>query len=217
MRNKIPSFIVTIIGLVLIAEYFVDAPFLSSLASEFKNWGVILGAAAIVLGIVNIVVVNVRAVRNRKADRVSTSLLFVALAVFGSLGIIKGTELPFYQTMYTNMYIPMATTIFSMKIFYMLSAAYRSFVAKRGEATVMLGISLITLVTVVSIGEQIFPCPCNFGLASASTERSRPTWNTAWCRSGFICNCFEDYLWDTNEAMSVYMRGIWRISINFAT
>ena len=39
MRNKIPSFIVTIIGLVLIAEYFVDAPFLSSLASEFKNWG----------------------------------------------------------------------------------------------------------------------------------------------------------------------------------
>jgi hypothetical protein len=157
MRNKIPSFIVTIIGLVLIAEYFVDAPFLSSLASEFKNWGVILGAAAIVLGIVNIVVVNVRAVRNRKADRVSTSLLFVALAVFGSLGIIKGTELPFYQTMYTNMYIPMATTIFSMKIFYMLSAAYRSFVAKRGEATVMLGISLITLVTVVSIGEQIFP------------------------------------------------------------
>ena len=44
-----------------------------------------------------------------------------------------------------------------MKIFYMLSAAYRSFVAKRGEATVMLGISLITLVTVVSIGEQIFP------------------------------------------------------------
>ncbi len=157
MRNKIPSFIVTIIGLVLIAEYFVDAPFLSSLASEFKNWGVILGAAAIVLGIVNIVVVNVRAVRNRKADRVSTSLLFVALAVFGSLGVIKGTELPFYQTMYTNMYIPMATTIFSMKIFYMLSAAYRSFVAKRGEATVMLGISLITLVTVVSIGEQIFP------------------------------------------------------------
>ncbi len=157
MRNKIPSLIVTIVGIVLIAEYFVDAPFLSSLASEFKNWGVILGAAAIVLGIVNIIVVNLRAVRNRKTDRLSTSLLFLALAIFGSLGVIKGTEFPFYQAMYTNMYIPMATTIFSMKIFYMLSAAYRSFVAKRGEAAVMLGISFITLITVVSVGEQIFP------------------------------------------------------------
>lgn len=121
MRNKIPSFIVSFVGIVLIAEYFIDAPFLSTLASELKNWGVILGAAAIVLGIVNIVVVNMRAVRNKKADAASTSLLFIALIVFGALGVFAGTEHPLYQKMYTNMYIPMATTIFSMKIFYMLS------------------------------------------------------------------------------------------------
>jgi len=157
MRNRLPSYIVTIVGIILIAEYFIDAPFLTTLASELKNWGVILGAAAIVLGIVNIVLLNIRAVRNKRAEIASTSLLFVALIVFGALGVFGGTEHPLYQKMYTNMYIPMATTIFSMKIFYMLSAAYRSFVAKRGEAAVMLAISLITLITIVPVGEQIFP------------------------------------------------------------
>lgn len=157
MKNKLPSIIVTIVGLLLVVEYFFNAPFVSTIASEVKNWGVILGAGAIILGIVNIIAVNLRSVRSRKSDVVSILLLFVFLAIFATLGISQGTESSLYQKLYTSMYVPMATTIFSMKIFYMLSAAYRSFTARRVEAGIMLGISVIVLVTIVPLGEKLFP------------------------------------------------------------
>jgi hypothetical protein len=110
-----------------------------------------------VLGIANLVAVNLHSMRSKAGDPVATWGLFAALAVFGVLGILKGTSYPMYQKLYSSTYIPMATTIFSMKIFYMLSAAYRLFVAKRAEATVMLIVSMVTLITVVAIGEQLIP------------------------------------------------------------
>lgn len=157
MKQKLPSFIVAAVGVLLIAEYFVKISWVTSLASEVKNWGVILAAGAIVLGIANLVAVNTHSLRSRSADPISTWSLFAALAVFGVLGVFTGTSAPLYQKLYTSTYVPMATTIFSMKIFYMLTAAYRSFVAKRAEATVMLVVSLITLITVVAVGEQLIP------------------------------------------------------------
>ncbi len=158
MKNKLPSYIiVTIVGLLLVVEYFFNVPFVSTIASEVKNWGVVLGAGAIILGIVNIIAVNLRSLRTRKSDVVSIILLFAFLAIFATLGISQGTESSMYQKLYTSMYVPMATTIFSMKIFYMLSAAYRSFTARRVEAGIMLGISVIVLVTVVPLGEKMFP------------------------------------------------------------
>ncbi len=157
MRQRLPSYIVSVTGIILVAERFLQITWLSALASELKNWGVILGAASIVLGIANLVVVNLHSLRSRRTDMISTGMLFVALAAVGVIGMAKGTGSPLYQKIYTNTYVPMATTVFSMKIFYMLSAAYRSFVAKRAEALVMLLVSMVTLVTVVSVGESILP------------------------------------------------------------
>ena len=156
MKQKLPSFVVASVGVILVAEYFLKLQWLSNLASELKNWGIILAAGSIVLGIVNLIVVNLKSMKSR-SDPIPVWLLFAALAMFGILGIFKGTSYPLYKKLYNSTYTPMATTIFSMKIFYMVSAGYRSFVAKRAEATMMLVVSLVTLVTVVAVGEQMIP------------------------------------------------------------
>ena len=156
MRREIPAIILFVTGLIIILERFFNLPVLSSWGQGIRTWGVIVAAFAVALSSINLIVIHVRNIRTRRI-RYTGSALLVGLAGMAVLGIIGGTTSTQYRFWYDSLLSPMASTMFAMLAFYIGSAAYRAFIAKRAEAAVLLVSAILLMIANVPIGEMLHP------------------------------------------------------------
>ena len=68
MKRTIPLIITLLVGLFMIGEFFIPHYRYRIWTAEFLEWGLILAAAAFVLGLVNLVQVNLPKVLRRERD-----------------------------------------------------------------------------------------------------------------------------------------------------
>jgi len=156
MRREIPVVLLFLIGILMIAEGFVNIPALTKLASGIQNWGIIISAFALGVGAINLIVVHVRNIRAGKNVPYSLTLL-VGLAVMSFLGAGFGSQAPAFKYLYASLMAPMGAAMFAMLAFYIASAAYRAFVARNFDATVLLVTSIVCILYQTGLGELISP------------------------------------------------------------
>jgi hypothetical protein len=162
MRKEIPSALLFLTGLVILLERFLRLPAIEKTAAEIRTWGVILAGFALAVSAANLVLVHTGKIRAGKNTSYSL-VLIISLACATGLGVFSGTNSVAYKTLYSTMLVPMNAAMFAMLAFYIASAAYRAFVARTLEASILLIAAVIMMLDSVPLGEMIYP---RYGLIS---------------------------------------------------
>lgn len=180
MRRTLPLVITFVIGLFMLAEYFIPHYRYHIVTAEFVEWGVILSAAAFLLGIINLVRVNLPRILRREKDwpykLLMLGSLFVTLVVGYFAGDPNGdasaptddassATQAYYQFelasrevsgwIYDYLFQPLNSTMFALLAFFIASAAFRAFRARNLDATILLGAAILVMVARVPLGEGI--------------------------------------------------------------
>ncbi len=155
MRREIPLLITFLVGLFMLVDFFVPHHAVSSWAEEMKQWGTIVIAASILLGVGNLIRVHYHKIARRREGWIYSIITLVAMVVMLSFGGPWGTiaEGSPFNWMYMNMQVPLQGTMFSLLAFFIASAAYRAFRLRSPEAGLLLVAAIIVMLGRVPLGQ----------------------------------------------------------------
>ncbi len=159
MKRTIPLILTFFVGMFMVGEFFIPHYRYRVWTAEFLEWGLILAAAAFLLGLINLVQVNLPKVMKREPDWGYKLVMLVALAVTLVAGFVSGEHRDqagtLYKWIYDFLFIPLNATMFALLAFYIASAAFRAFRARNLEAALLLGAAIIVMVARVPAGESL--------------------------------------------------------------
>ncbi len=92
MRTTVPLVITFIVGLIMLGEVFIPHWSYRVLTENIFEWGLILAAAAFLLGLINLIQVNLPKVLNQEPDWGYKALMLTALVVTLAAGFASGPE-----------------------------------------------------------------------------------------------------------------------------
>jgi hypothetical protein len=153
----IPVSITTIICVIILFQYYVNVPVLSSVASEIMNYGVVILAFAMCLGAVRIVQINVQ-----QALKKSKRWVYSTLTVASTLLMLGAGLMPpiatnaVYLWLFTNVYAVLQGCAAGLLIFFITSSSYRAFRARSLESAALLIAGIFVLFTNAPIGTAMW-------------------------------------------------------------
>jgi hypothetical protein len=146
MRLQIPLLITFLAGLFMAVQFFVPHAVGVTVYEELGNWGRIIGAFALVLGIQSLLRTHVEKIRRKRRDWPYSTVAigsFVLMAVVGiSLGSGEGSG---FDWIFRHVQVPLDATMFSLLAFFIASAAFRTFRARSTEATLLLVAAIVVM------------------------------------------------------------------------
>jgi hypothetical protein len=138
---------------------------LSTIGTYFIDCAVIIAAFALFLGLLNVVRVHLRHIRERTKTWRYSVLLLVALFVVLAVGLVtltpssqadqsqlSGPSHPAMQWIFTNVMAPIQATLGALLAFLTLAAAYRLLRLHNAESAVLLVVTLLVLAGQASFG-----------------------------------------------------------------
>jgi hypothetical protein len=157
MRRTIPLLITFVFGTFMVLEYFSHAPWVVDAKAHLMNVGMVIMAVTFVIGMINIVSVNVPVVRRRARDWPYKLVLFAGIAVMLFLGFVWGKDpgTPF-DWVFIHFYVPLGATMFALLAFFIASAAFRAFRARTPEAALLLSAAVLVMLGRVPIGQLLW-------------------------------------------------------------
>ena len=157
VRRRLPVIIAFCIGVLTVAEYFLVQPTLTTMSKYVQSWGVVIWAFIMGMGIVNLVIRNLKIIDRRTPGRWHNSVILLAfLTVMSIAGIVWSPTNEVYTFLFNNFTIPLNTGVSSLLAFYVVSASYRAFKARNLEVTLLLIAACIVMLGNVTIGETIW-------------------------------------------------------------
>jgi hypothetical protein len=172
MRNRVPVFICAFVGIFMILKYFSTYSPFAKIAEELEQWGMVTLSFAIILGVLNLIKINLKAVVERKKDWGYKLLLLVSMFTMMVAGGIKwyleevagrqSNGLPvaihnsLFDFLFDHVYFPLSATIFALLAFFVASAAFRAFRAKNIHATLLLVAAVIVMIGRVPVGGALW-------------------------------------------------------------
>ena len=172
MKYKVPLIICFCAGILMILAEFIPRPPFSLLQSTVESWFLIIAGFAIVLGQISMLKMNLLKVTNKSENwqyHLAAIIAFVTMFLFGILfgtqrqpGIIGHGEIfsnfigakPF-DFIFDNIYQHLMGAMFSLLAFFIASAAYRAFIARSLESTLLLSVSILVMLGNTSIGSAM--------------------------------------------------------------
>ena len=172
MKYKLPLIIAFCAGILMILAEFIPHPPFSQVSGTIEIWFMIIAGFAIVLGQISLLKMNLLKVTSKSQNwhyHLAAIISFIVMFVFGILygmqrqaGLLGHGEFltnalgakPF-DYVFANMYQHLMAAMFSMLAFYIASAAYRAFIARTLESTLLLTVSVLVMLGNTSIGTAI--------------------------------------------------------------
>jgi hypothetical protein len=142
----------------MIVDYFFPGGPLKPYAAEVLTWSLILSAAAMALGAVNLVRINAKKIARRQHDWYNSVLLFAGMIIFTAVGLYGGgPNYPLYARMFQTILANFSQAFWGVVLFFIVSAAYRGFVVRNWQATIILVSALVIMLGQVPIGDTLVP------------------------------------------------------------
>jgi hypothetical protein len=154
--RQAPIAITFLLGTFFILEIFVPHHGVHAVADVLLEWALIISAAAYILGIVNIVQVNVPHIRRREADWPYKVVLLVSAFTMTALGLVWGRDSAGYLWIFNHVFQACNATMFSLLAFFIASAAFRAFRVRNSEAFLLLLAAIIVMFGRLSVAEMIW-------------------------------------------------------------
>lgn len=150
-------------GLFYPLEFFIPKDnFLTPARIQSAVFIQILGAFAIGVAMVNLFVIHAKKIRAFKSGWYNSAALFagvISMTLFGiweeyarpgQIIVHWGHDLCFY-----GLIVALKATMFSLLAFYIVTAAYRAFKLKSGEATIMMVVAVVVMAGQVPLGTEL--------------------------------------------------------------
>ncbi len=158
MSRRVSIIVCALTGVFMTAQYFIDQPLANDLYREVLQWMQIIFVFALVVGILQVIERHTRSFKQPGSEKVYAAIAlfgFVLMMVLGlGWGISRGSP---FLWVFDTLQAPMQTTVFSLLAFYVASAAYRGFRARRVESLILVAAALIIILGRVPVGETVSP------------------------------------------------------------
>jgi hypothetical protein len=156
--KSIPVAVVFIVAMFMLVNHFIPGTFIAPYSTHVLNWSLVLAAVAMTLGTVNLLNWNVRNIRRKSSRWYNSVLTLTGLALFAVVGITGGgPSAAFYSKMFNFIMVAFNQAFWGVVLFFIVSAAFRGFVIRNWQATIILLSSLIIMFGQVPIGDALIP------------------------------------------------------------
>lgn len=135
------------VGLFVLLGYFVDLEFVTGLRILFMQWAVLLAAAALLVGLVNLAAVHWRKVSLSDEGWLYSGVLILALLVTLILAVFFGPDAPISLFIFNNLQLPLESSLMAIMSVTLLLAGFRV-VARRRDLFSLLFL-LVTLLVLL--------------------------------------------------------------------
>jgi len=157
LKTRVPLALTFVTALIMAAIFFTPHRLGDYVQSELRDWLMVIGGLGLVLGLISLLQRHLRKIAHRQRDwaySLVAVVSFLAMAVLGvGWGIQEGSV---FNWIFTNAYIPLDATMFSILAFFVASAAFRTFRARSVEAALLLAAALIVMFGRVPWGQLVF-------------------------------------------------------------
>ncbi len=161
MKREVPLVISMVAGLFVLIGFFVPHPAIRTGYDKIQQWVIIVVAFTYVLGMANVLRLNVEQIQRRAKDWPYKIVLVAGILVTMAVGFSEGTKYlddgTNFSWIYNNLYSAMSSTMFSLLAFFIASAAFRAFRVRSVEALLLAIAAFILMLGRVPIGNVIHP------------------------------------------------------------
>lgn len=161
MKRQIPLLITMLAGIFCLIGFFVPHPAIRTLYDDMQQWVIVVVGATYVLGVANLLRINLRQVSQRARDWPFKIVLLAGLLATMVVGFSEGTgyldPTSRFTWIYNTFYSPMSATMFALLAFFIASAAFRAFRIRSFEALLLAIAAFILMIGRVPIGNAIHP------------------------------------------------------------
>lgn len=164
LKRTLPAALAIAVGLFVLVALLLPVPLLSTIGTYFIDCAVIIAAFALFLGLLNVVRVHLRHIRERTSTWPYSIILLITLFLVLLVGLVtfvpaganqsqpSGPSHPAMQWIFANMLAPIQATFGALLVFLTLTAAYRLLRLRNVESAVLLVVALLVLGGQVSFG-----------------------------------------------------------------
>ena len=161
MKREVPLVISMVAGLFVLIGFFVPHPAIRTGYDKIQQWVIIVVAFTYVLGMANVLRLNVEQIQRRAKDWPYKIVLVAGILVTMAVGFSEGAKYlddgTNFSWIYNNLYSAMSSTMFSLLAFFIASAAFRAFRVRSVEALLLAIAAFILMLGRVPIGNVIHP------------------------------------------------------------
>ena len=161
MKRQVPLLITLVAGLFCLIGFFVPHPAVRSWYDDIQQWVIVIVGATYVLGVANLLRVNLGQVSQRARDWPFKVVLLIGILATSIVGFSEGTHYldptSKFTWIYNTFYSAMSSTMFSLLAFFIASAAFRAFRIRTMEALLLAIAAFILMIGRVPIGNAIHP------------------------------------------------------------
>lgn len=155
MQRQLPIWVAGGVGTLITVEYFLKIPALTALSKEIQSWTVLISAFLLGVGMVNLLMVNIRGIRNKKTDELDAVVLIGAMLAMFIVTVFNKQMPAAYNWLFHEIYAPLGTAVFSLLMYSMASAAFRAIRVRSVESTIFLIAAAAAMLGVAPVGEVI--------------------------------------------------------------
>lgn len=121
----------------------------------------VVGAFSLALGIINLLSIHGKAVMKRRPGWINSFAFYAAFIIMAVVGLLMKYASPkgagslgkaLYDILFQGGLTALSATMFSLVAFYIVSAAYRAFRIRSGEAALMMIAAFIVMLSIVPFG-----------------------------------------------------------------
>ncbi|HEY3157072.1 MAG TPA: hypothetical protein VGK76_10695 [Candidatus Eisenbacteria bacterium] len=161
MKREIPRLISMAAGIFVLIGFFVPHPAIRTTYDDLQQWVIIVVAFTYVLGMANIMRINLKQIGARSKDWPYKVALVAGVVITMAVGFSEGTKYlddgTRFSWIYNTFYSAMSATMFSLLAFFIASAAFRAFRVRTVEALLLAVAAFILMLGRVPIGNAIHP------------------------------------------------------------
>ncbi|MEP7199574.1 MAG: hypothetical protein ABI874_07145 [Chloroflexota bacterium] len=153
IRRTLPMVVLIGVGaLVLLGEFVGDDR--SNVSKTLVNWAAILFAFALLLGLVNLLAVHWRHIRER-SEGWPYSLVLIGTVFAVLCAGLGGVDAPPLQWIFQNVQTPLETTLLSLLVFVIVSATTRVARLRSWGVALMLGTAAVILLGQMPFADRL--------------------------------------------------------------
>ncbi len=157
MRKQGPMIICTLAGLILIFSRYFQVGRDLGMLTTWDRWFMLSSGMAIGVGAINLTILHAKNVMRRTQYWQSSVILLVCMYGYMALAIHQTTGAGIPLWIFQSFMVTANSTLFSMVVFFIFSAAFRAFRIRSREAALLGLVAIITMFGVAPIGDALIP------------------------------------------------------------
>jgi len=161
VKREVPLIISRVAGIFVLIGFFIPHPLIRTGYDKIQQWVIIVVAFTYVLGMANLMRLNLDQIQRRSKDWPYKVALVLGCVGTMAVGFMEGTHYlddgTKFSWIYNNLYSAMSATMFSLLAFFIASAAFRAFRVRTVEALLLAVAAFILMLGRVPIGNMIHP------------------------------------------------------------